>query len=446
MSGGAMLNVIISIGLYPIVTRLFTKEQFGGAGLFMAVVGVISLAATSLYPSGLVIPKFKREFYGLLKLSLLLALVGVLSTTLFIISFKDFFIYIFKLDTILYIIPLIPIGVALTCIKDISVNWNVRNKDFKRNAISNIASSSSLKSMNIGYALLINPSVFGLVFSHLFSSTFAILTLGIGKMFKGINVLKRISLKESIGVGIKYKKYPLNLLPGNLINKYTSDLPIYMLTAYFSPAITGAFVLANSIMNIPLNVIGNSLASVFLQKANELYLIDPKKMSEFANRTNKKILMVGVLVFGVLFAFGDLIFAIGFGKKWTIAGQFAGILSIYYIFKLLAGPMAKVFRVVGKEQFSLYVSSVLAIARSVGIWLGVKSGDPIQAIIYFSIANLIGYAITYMFVFKACNLPIIKPLLFTILTVAVVFSMFYCIRCGIDQMFNTNSWLELSVD
>jgi len=446
MSSGAGLRVLISIGLYPIVTRIFTKEQFGGLGLYLAVVGIIALAGTSLYPSGLVIPKFKRDFYALVKLSISLAIIVVIVTSFTIFFFKDTFIYIFKLETLGNLIYLIPFGIALTCITDISLNWNVRNKDFKKNAFSGVASGGSLKIMNISHGLVFGPTLIGLIISNWISVIIAISTLGVKKMIIGLRVLRRVSLKETIVIGKTYKKYPLNLLPGNLLNKYTTDLPIYMLTAYFSPAITGAFVLADNIMKIPLNVIGNSLGLVFLQRANELYLTSPKSMSDFAYETNKKMLKVGVLSFGFLFGFGDLIFAIVFGKKWAIAGTFARILSTYFIFKLISGPMAKVFRVVGKEQYSLYVSCVLAVVRFVGIYLGVISNDYMLAITYFTIANIIGYLVTYVFLFKACNLPILQSFVETITIVIVSYGLFFLLRKGFDNIIDTSIFLKSSIE
>ena len=443
MSGGSIINIIISIGLYPIVTRLFTKEQFGGLGLFTAVVGILSLAGTSLYPSGLVIPKFKRDFYALIKLSLILSLVTVVLVSLVIILFQDFFIFVFKLETIKPFLFLVPLAVALFCIRDISTNWNVRNKDFKKNAISNITSSSSLKIVQISSATIFHPSVLGLIFSSMFSVILSILTLGVKKMLIGLRVLTRISMTEVFDIGKKYKKYPLSLLPGNLINRYTADLPIYMFTAYFSPAITGAFVLANTIMAIPLKVIGSSFGSVFLQKANELYLNNPDKMSRFANRINRKMLLVGTLAFGMLFGFGDLIFSVFFGTEWTIAGKFAALFSVYFIFKLASSPMTKVFRVVGKEHYSLYVSVVLALSRILGVWIGIKSGKPLKAILYFTVANLIGYLITYAFVFKACKLPVLKLISEAVFTVIIGFIFFLFLRLGSEEYFDLPKWNQI---
>lgn len=442
MSSGAMVNVFISLILYPIVTRLFSKEDFGAYGLYVAIVSLIALAGTSLYPVGLVIPKLKREFYALLKLCLTLMTIFVALTGIVIVFFKPLFLYMFKAHPIKSWLYLIPIGVLLYCLRFIFINWNVREKLFKHNASSNVLFSASQKGLNIGYALSLGPSGIGLILSNLISVFVAIYTLGLRKMLRNIGILSRISWKETKEVGLKYKKYPLNLLPGNLINKYSGDLPIYLLTVYFNPALTGAFVLANQIMNIPLEVLGNSLSSVFFQKSNELYLHDPKEMSSFAERTNRKMLLIGVLAFGFLFGFGDIVFAIAFGKEWTVAGQMAAILSLYFIVKLISGPMARVFIVVGKEQYALYASIVLAVCRTIGIYFGVMTGDVMTAIWYFTIGNLIGYLYTTILVFKACNLPVIKLLLEVVIIILLGFSFFHLSRYGFDNVFDVSTWLE----
>lgn len=432
MSGGASLNVLLSLGLYPVVTRMYTKEHFGGFGLFIAVVSIISLLGTSLYPTGLVIPKFKREFYAMLKLSLFLAILTVIIVSFIIIAFKDAFITVFQLDEVAYVLPLIPIGIGLTCMRDIAVNWNVRNKDFKKNATSNVVSSGGLKTINIGYALTLGTSTLALVISQIISILLSISTLGVGRMFSELKTLSRIKWHEVKDVALKYNKYPKHLLPGNLVNRYTSDLPIYLLTAYFSPAITGAFVLANSVMNIPLNVLGNSIASVFLQRANELYIDDKEKLKNFARATNRKLVLAGVMTFGILFGFGDIIFEIVFGDEWLLAGQMAMILSVYFIFKLAAGPMAKVFRVVGKEEYSLYASVVLGVCRSIGVVLGVLTSNALNTIIYFSFGSILGYLFTYMLVFRSCGISMFHSLIHMMKYVILGLGISWALRLTLD--------------
>ena len=261
-------------------------------------------------------------------------------------------------------------------------------------------------------------------------------------MMNQIKILSRITNAEVYAIARVYKKYPITLLPGNLINKYTADLPIYLLTAYFNSGLVGAFVLANSLMNIPMNVIGNSLAAVFLQHVNSLQHNEPNKVGSFSEGINRKMLYMGVLSFGFIFAFGDLIFNLVFGQEWLVAGTIASILSVYFIFRLLASPLTRVFRIVKKEEYSLYVSIALAFFRTIGIWYGVKTGSWMNAIIYFTIGNLIGYLITNYFVYKAVQLPIIKLLWESFSIVLVGYVIYYLLRLGLERFIDQPHWLN----
>jgi len=443
MSSGAFINMFIALALYPVVTRLYSKEEFGGFGLFAAVVGLISLGGTALYPTGLVIPKYKREFLAMLKLSLCLMIITVAVSMIIIIFFNELVIMIFKLEYLGDLIYFIPLGILLNSIHTIFFNWNIRKKEFGKNASSSVVSGLSAKIFSIGYAVGFSASTFGFILSRLVSIFLSIVTLGAVKMVNELRLLRVINIKEVMAVAKKYHKYPKHLLPANIVNKYTSDLPIYMLTGYFSPAVAGAFFLANSVLSIPLSILGNSSGSVFLQKANELYISKPSEMAEFTYTVHKNMLYIGTFIFGFVYGFGDVLFAFVFGVEWQIAGQIAGIISTYYIFMLISGPLAKVYRIVGKEQYSLYISVLLAILRSLGMWVGIQSNDPILAVLYFSMGNLIGYFFNSVLIFRAVNFPGLKPIIESFAIIIIGFSIFYGLRLGFDHIFDLSTWLVI---
>lgn len=444
MSSGAGLNVIISLLLYPIVTRIYSEEVIGQLGLFVAATSIIALAGTMFYPYGLVIPKFRKDFYALLKVCFALTCISVALTTLIILLVPNLFLYVFKAHSLSNYLYLFPLGVALFSLKDIFINWNIRIKKFKNNALSNVTASGTLRISSIAFGVFISPSLLILLVSQLLSYFFQIIALGISKLKLHFKILAKVSNLEMKRIGLKHKKYPLNILPANLINKYTSDLPIYLLTAYFSASTTGYFVLANSIMAIPVAVIGNSFAVVFLQKANELYLHDKSSLRDFTSKVYYKMLFLGILAFGIAFSFGDVLFAFVFGSNWLMAGKMAAILSIYYIFKLLSGPLAKIFIVVGKEQYALYTSTTLAILRTLGMFYGITSQNPLKAISYFTLANILGYLVVSFLVFKVCNIRPFWTILQTILCIATGFAFFYVLRLLIQRTFQIESISILS--
>ncbi len=435
-----MVNILLSLVLYPIVTRIYSTEDMAAFGIFSSVTVLIALFSTALYPSGLVIPKLKLDFYAMLKLSLGLGCIGVLFSMVAVFLLPDVFGWLFQWEILGMLIYLIPLGVALEILKDIARNWNIRNKDFANNAASSIVSGGSMRFLSIGYGKLIAASSVGLIFAQVLSNFFTILTLGIGGMIWKLKLVFRIDYSDVKRVAKKYDRYPTYLLPSNILNKYSTDLPIYLLTAYFAPAITGAFVLASQIIRIPINVIGSSVASVFLQKANELYHKNPKETRVFAKQTHYRILILGTLAFGFLYGFGDITFYFVFGQEWKLAGQFASILSIFCVFKLLSGPMAKVYRVTGKEQYSFYVSIVLSICRTIGIFIGVISGSYMLAIYYFVIGNVIGYIINMYLVFKSLQMESLKLVTISIMCVVIIFTLFHLLRFSLDHYLSFSNY------
>ncbi len=439
MSSGALINIGISIILYPIITRLYSDEDFGNYGLLFSVITTLGLVATFLYPTGLVIPKFRSQFHSLLKLCFILTGASFLVISIWILLFKDSFLFIFKLYNVEEYLFLIPIGVVLVSLKTIFLNINVRKKLFKENAFSNVVAGSSLKILNIGYAISFSASGFGLLITHFISIGIQVVTLGLKKMKKDLFFSFRSSNSTLFSTAKEYRKYPLNLLPGNIINKYTSDLPILLLGVYFEAAIAGAYVLAHNILSIPLNVLGLSLSSVFLQKSNELNNTNPELLTSFTRNLNRKMTLLGALVFGFVFAFGDYLFYLFFGKEWLLAGTTASILSLYFIIKLVSGPLAVVFRSVGKEQYSLYASSVLGVLRTAGLYLGFYYQSFYKAVLFFTIGSMIGYLYTLFLVYKATNLPAAKIMMEIVLIVAIAFIIFYAIRYGIDKLFNLDA-------
>ncbi|MCK7480581.1 MAG: hypothetical protein M0C28_27655 [Candidatus Moduliflexus flocculans] len=74
---------IISLLLYPVISRLFTPSDFGISGSFDAVAGIIAAGVTLEYSQALMLPKEKEKALGLLAISLLCTGAVTVLTLLF---------------------------------------------------------------------------------------------------------------------------------------------------------------------------------------------------------------------------------------------------------------------------------------------------------------------------------------------------------------------------
>jgi O-antigen/teichoic acid export membrane protein len=99
--------------------------------------------------------------------------------------------------------------------------------------------------------------------------------------------------------------------------------------------------------------------------------------------------MIGPSV--IIFLFGPTIFRLIFGNEWQIAGEYAQILKIMYLPKMIVSPLSYLFILVGrqKEDFILHIFVVII---SMAFFTGY--------LMYFDFKSaLISYSIIYLFVY-----------------------------------------------
>lgn len=425
MASGAMISTFVALGTMPIISRIFDKNDFGVYAVFVSASSLLGMVSTAFYPSSFVIPKFKAEFLNLLKASLLGLLITTFLVLIAILLLKDFLISTFNLGNIQGYLWLLPVGLIFSELFKIIQNWNVRNAKFGKNASSSVSMKLSERLLNVGTGVLYTPNPGSLVFSYLISLVVGISFLFQKRMIPELKLSLRMPLRKVLKSCKEYIKYPVFVLPANFINKFTSDLPLYFLALYFSSSITGGFSFALTLLNVPLRIIGTSLASVFYQKAAQIYIENPNSLTDFSLRLHTKMLVIGSIVFGVIFAFGEFLFSFVFGDEWALAGKFASLLSIFYIYRLISSPLSKVFSITRNEQYTLWINVILAIARTISIYFGVLTNDPLMAVLYFSIGNLIGYFITNLLVFYVLKANLVKIIFTDLLIIISSFAFFY---------------------
>lgn len=436
MSSGAMINILIAFFLTPVVARIFTKEEFGVFYIYMSIVTTSSLVISGMYPHALVVPKYRKDFLALLKLCFITCFAGVLIFTavLFIGKFK--LLPLIGADKLIEFWYLLPIGLLLTTVNVILINWNVRRKKFKKNAESIVATSATVKSVQIGYGSLVSSTFPGLIYSNLLSSLVGIIVLGASNMKRDILLLSRIKTSRIIAQAKEFKKYPTYLLGANFVNRFTDDIPLFLISASFGAKAVGAFGFARSMMLIPYSVLGNSITPVYFQKAKELYESDILELQNFTKKTYLIMVILASLSYGFIFGFGDILFKFVFSQEWEQAGRIASVLSIYYVVKIISSPFSKIFLVVRKEHLSLYLTTILALSRILGVYIGLSTDQLDMVILLFALGNLIGYGSTNFYVFKTLKINFIKQFILTTVIVGSIFSGYYLLRILLINFLN----------
>ena len=426
LSSGASVNIALNIFLTPLVTRLYDREDYGLASLFLSIVNITVLVVTLMYPSAIIIPKQSEKAYALVKITfVLIAGSIVFSFLLYAVGIHTFF-YTEDLNAYASWVYLIPIALIIVGFDQVTASLNVRDKEFKANAKSNIVAGALNKGVTISSGLAIGSSQFGIIggflISHLLSSL-----MRIKRSFKQA-IRTSWNFKELKTTAIQFINYPRYILPGDFINRFSRDSPLYFFTFYYNMSLVGSLAFAISMLTIPYNLIGASVSPVFIQKAGELRDQNPERLKEFVTKLNRSLFLMGIIPFAVVVVFGGEIFSFVFSKQWYEAGVFAGFLSVYFMFRLITSPMSSIFRVLEKEKITLIFNIFLFIGRIAVLFIASYFFDTSGIILVFSVFSAMAYIILMILTFRLVKLPWVTQLLKYVGLFYAVIGFFWVIK------------------
>lgn len=376
----------------PLIARVYEPEVYGIFALFNAFSANLGLFVTFNFTNAFVLPKKEEEFYALARLTLF-CILGTTILSLTVISLAaDEILAFFNAEILGYWLFLVPVFAAFNGFSVAWTSWNIRLKDFRRSAGGKTLSIILSKSFTLAAGYLSQGAVFGIIGGEFINRLLNTITLSGKKVRSSLRkVLFGPGKNEMISVAKKYKEYPLYALPANWLAMFIDQLPIFGLARYYGPEYAGYLSFAYSLLNIPLTLIGNSTAQVFLQKAAEVGPDDPERLRTLTIKLYEKLLLLGIGPFCVVAVFGDMIFPLILGEQWYRSGIFASYLAFFYYFRLQSFPIASVYRVLRKEKYFFNLNVVSFAFTAGAIYLGVSYGTPDMLVKLFSIAGALTY-------------------------------------------------------
>jgi len=349
---GTTIAQAIPIAISPILTRIYTPEDFGIFALYMSLASILSLMATGRYELAIMLPKKDEDAINIVALSILIS---------FFVSFISFLIvFIFnvqitnllgnpEISNWLYFIP---VTVLLTGVYQSFNYWSNRKKQYKRLATSRVIQSVTTATTNLtmGFNSLGSS---GLILGGVLGQGMATTILARMVWREDANQLKDLNRLKMVVLIKKYKKLPIFNLPNALIDGLRLSGISILIAKFFTTATLGQFSLAWKMVQTPMSLIGSSLSQVFFQKVasskkSDLHLI-------IKNYTLRAI-FISAPIFIIIYFFAIDIFIIVFGENWKLAGEVASILSPWLFFNFLTMPMANIFIILNRQEIVLIVS------------------------------------------------------------------------------------------
>jgi len=349
MTGTAIAQAIPII-ISPILTRLYTPDDFGLLALYTSVVSLIGVIVTGRYELAIMLPEYDEDAANLGALSLCVAIV-IGALTFFAVGYFNATIagYLGKPDIAkwLYLVPLAVITIGVTQVLNY---WSTRKNQYRRLATSRVAQSVTNAGVNLGQGFA-HMGVSGLIVGN-----FAGQVLSAGVLIKQawVDLLK---YRSSIHWGRMchnakvYQDFPKVNSFHAFVDILQSSGVVFIISSLFGSTVLGFYSFTLRILQAPLGLLGASVSQVFFQKASETYK-NGGDLRALVKKTIISLSAIALPIFVTLGLFAPDLFSLIFGKQWREAGTYAQILAPWLFFNFIVSPVSQVPIIVGEQKKS----------------------------------------------------------------------------------------------
>ena len=384
MSGTLMAQALMFVFI-PILTRIYTPTEFGLYSLFFLISSMIGDVSSLRYEQAIVLPKSDRDAQTLVFLSVIITFIITTIVTLAIILFYDFFLDYFNgLDYLVWLLPLSILILGLTQIFD---TYSTRREFYKKIATVRVVESVTTISTQWSSRYLF--ALDGLIVGKLISNFFVLyqfVYFHIKKQTIGVKYLTKRRLKANIK---RHNSFPKYFAFSSLLNSFSQNIPVFLLSMLFSPAIAGFYGLTARVMQVPILLISGSTRRVFYQKASKMYA-NRESIREIYIKTTIGLIKLFIAPLLIILFFGEEIFVFIFSKEWAESGIIAQITIIWFLFAFISSPTSMIYNILSLQKRLLQLQIVTTIARVLSIYSGFYFFDSyIASVVLFTVVSVI---------------------------------------------------------
>lgn len=394
--GGTAGAQILSVLAAPILTRLYSPDDFGILAVFTAVLAFFTVVSAGRYELAIPLPDNDQEAADLTMLGFsLVVFTTVISAVIFLLWPQQIAATINAPQLANYL-WLIPLGVFFLGSYQVFNKWAVRQKQFTVIAKTSVYQSIGTLAIQLGgYSL----GPLSLVGGHAIGQ-------GVGASGLAISALKRPELKKVSWLGIRkqarrFKEFPIFSTWTALFNTASLQFAPIMFVAMFGATVTGLYALTLRIITLPSSLIGNAVGSVFLSAAPEARRNG--SLAELVTKLHSRLAMAGALPLAILLFFGPDLFALVFGEEWRKAGVYSQWMAPWIYLQFQWSPLSMLATVLELQRQALIAQMITFIVRFGSIIISLYFGySADNSIFIFAVVSAVVYLlIMFWFMTKA---------------------------------------------
>ena len=380
-SGFAQLLAMLAL---PVLSRLYEPSDFGLLGTYLAIIGIAGTLSLLRYDLAIPLPEKDSEAAAVLVLCLFVMLVftGIISSVLWF--FRHELSELFSSPMLPSIMGLVPFGIIGWGGFQALSAWASRRGHFAglSRCIGGqaVVQSGAQTALGTGHLTLL-----GLPIGNLLGQWGAFLVLGgfIAKLDRNLFAGIRFS-----GVWVqaaRFYRFPAVSFWSGIVNVLNLYLPFLLFAGFFGEVFAGLYLLGFRVLQMPLNLLGRSVAQVFFPEAVRSH----RQHNLPATTAELLHFLIAVGLPGILLigAGAPEFFSLVFGQEWRKAGEMAMWMSPWLALVFVTSPLSNLPFVLERQGQEFSMQLIMLAVRIGSLVVGALVGGETVALGAFAMAS-----------------------------------------------------------
>lgn len=404
---GSIVAQAFGILLFPIISRIYSPDDFGVFQLMLSISSVIAIISCFSYHLSIMLPKKDEDSANIVLLCILLLIISSTVSGLVFIPLSDQIGSLLNTPNLSDYLILLPIFVFLNGLFFVLNYWTSRRIKFGVIAKSRVTNTLSSKLAQIGIGTN-SPSPIGLISGYLLGYLLANLLM-LKHLKSDIQYFENVSFKRMKKLAIRYKKFPKFSMWSLLANTTSFQLAPFMLAYFFGSTTVGYYSFANQILALPVSLIGGAISQVFFQKVSEVKN-ENGDFKKIVTEVHGKLISIGLFPVIAFMIIGEDLFSFFLGHDWYTAGVYAKILAPWIFVRFIYSPISSVFDILEKQNIELYLNITIIFSIFVTLYIGGSYGNPILALILLSGMGVLLWSSANFYILKLSEIRCIDEI------------------------------------
>ena len=328
---GAFLDRAILIVSSIILAWLYSPQEFAIFAIYSSILSIIHSLGALKYDTTIITNKNFKKLKIIIQDSFTIVFFIFLASC--IVSFFLFFLFTaINLETSITLHILLPLNVIFSNSSVVYQQYAIRKNELKIFNNSKIIHSFAFSVLAIFFSYILKNEL-SLVYAYFISfiASYAYFYLN----FKIIFNLKKINFKRFFFEIKKRKDLIIYDSFGSSLNTLSNELPVFFLGFFYGQAILGYYAMVLKIVNVPITILMRSVGTINFKYVS---LMVNKKKPIFKYMYKLIIILFSITIVPIFISvfFGEEIFSIILGEKWSYSGIILSLLCISFAIKFIS--------------------------------------------------------------------------------------------------------------